>query len=41
MVIDLEGWERANLASIAQHGHAFGNLNDLLQPVTDEYDRNA
>ena len=32
VVVDLGGRESADLAPVAQNGHALGNLDNLLQP---------
>ena len=42
MVVDLDAaGKRADLASVAKHGDAFGDLDDFLEPVADEDDRHA
>ncbi len=41
MVVDLGCGKGADLAPIAQHGHALGDLDHLLQAMTDEHDRDA
>ena len=41
VVVDLGGRERADLPPVAQNGHALGNLDNLLQSVTDEHNGDA
>ena len=41
VIVDLGGRKGADLAPVAQHGHALGDLDDLLEPMADEDDGDA
>ena len=41
MIVDLGCGKGADLAPVAQHGDALGDLDHFLQPMTDEHDRHA